>query len=121
VITLLVVLSCVGAIYQSSEPGVMRGAVPAGPNDWRDIQSDVAKFSGVCSYDRAGYGWSDAGPKPRTSEQIAREIRALLDAAKENFVTEFLEKDLAGDFERATCILELSASSSNYRPNGESG
>jgi pimeloyl-ACP methyl ester carboxylesterase len=50
---------------------------------WRDIQSDVAKFSRVCSYDRAGYGWSEVGPKPRTSRQIAHELRALLDAAKE--------------------------------------
>src|SRR5215510_10736769 len=46
---------------------------------WRNIQSDVAKFSRVCSYDRAGYGWSEVGPKPRTSQQIAHELRALLD------------------------------------------
>lgn len=50
---------------------------------WRNIQSDVAKFSRVCSYDRAGYGWSEIGPKPRTSQQIAHELRALLDAAPE--------------------------------------
>jgi pimeloyl-ACP methyl ester carboxylesterase len=50
---------------------------------WRDIQSELTKFSRVCSYDRAGYGWSEVGPKPRTSQQIAHELRALLDAAKE--------------------------------------
>jgi pimeloyl-ACP methyl ester carboxylesterase len=50
---------------------------------WLKVQPDVAKFSRVCSYDRAGYGWSEVGPKPRTSLQIARELRALLDASGE--------------------------------------
>jgi hypothetical protein len=44
---------------------------------------EVAKFARVCSYDRAGYGWTEAGPKPRTSLQIAKELRALLDASGE--------------------------------------
>ena len=50
---------------------------------WAMVQPEVAKFTRVCSYDRAGYGWSDAGPKPRTSLQIAKELRALLDASGE--------------------------------------
>jgi pimeloyl-ACP methyl ester carboxylesterase len=50
---------------------------------WRMVQPEVAKFARVCSYDRAGYGWSEAGPKPRTSLQIAKELRALLNAAGE--------------------------------------
>jgi pimeloyl-ACP methyl ester carboxylesterase len=47
------------------------------------VQPEVAKFARVCSYDRAGYGWSESGPKPRTSLQIAKELRALLDACGE--------------------------------------
>lgn len=50
---------------------------------WAKVQPEVAKFARVCSYDRAGYGWSEAGPKPRTSLQIAKELRALLDASGE--------------------------------------
>ena len=50
---------------------------------WSMVQPEVAKFARVCSYDRAGYGWSEAGPKPRTSLQIAKELRALLDASGE--------------------------------------
>ena len=50
---------------------------------WHLVQPRVASFSRVCSYDRAGYGWSDSGPKPRTSLQIARELKSLLDAAGE--------------------------------------
>jgi pimeloyl-ACP methyl ester carboxylesterase len=50
---------------------------------WITVQPEVAKFARVCSYDRAGYGWSDAGPEPRTSVQIAKELKALLNAAGE--------------------------------------
>ena len=50
---------------------------------WKFVQQQVAKFARVCSYDRAGYGWSTAGPMPRTSLQIAKELHALLAAAGE--------------------------------------
>jgi pimeloyl-ACP methyl ester carboxylesterase len=50
---------------------------------WIKVQPEVAKFARVCSYDRAGYGWSDPGPNPRTSVQIANELKSLLTAAGE--------------------------------------
>jgi pimeloyl-ACP methyl ester carboxylesterase len=50
---------------------------------WAMVQPEVAKFARVCSYDRAGYGWSEPGPEPRTITQIAKELKALLDAAGE--------------------------------------
>ncbi|MBE9118158.1 alpha/beta hydrolase [Lusitaniella coriacea LEGE 07157] len=43
---------------------------------------ELAKLSQVCIYDRAGYGWSDRSPHSRTSEQIARELDALLTQAQ---------------------------------------
>lgn len=46
--------------------------------DWNPIQTEVSKFTTACSYDRAGFGWSDSGPTPRTSEQIASELHTLL-------------------------------------------
>jgi pimeloyl-ACP methyl ester carboxylesterase len=46
--------------------------------NWCLVQPEVAKFTRVCSYDRAGMGWSDAGPSPRTSEVIVRELHTLL-------------------------------------------
>jgi pimeloyl-ACP methyl ester carboxylesterase len=45
---------------------------------WRPVQLEIAQFTRVCSYGRAGYGWSDAGPMPRTSRQIATELHTLL-------------------------------------------
>lgn len=49
--------------------------------NWIAIQPEVAKFTRACWYDRAGYGWSDAGPSPRTFKAIANDLHALLKAA----------------------------------------
>ncbi len=46
------------------------------------MQPEVAKFARTVSYDRAGLGWSDGGPNPRTSEQIVAELHILLTNAK---------------------------------------
>jgi pimeloyl-ACP methyl ester carboxylesterase len=45
---------------------------------WSLVQKEVATFTHVCTYDRAGYAWSDRGPQPRTSSQIVRELHTLL-------------------------------------------
>jgi pimeloyl-ACP methyl ester carboxylesterase len=50
---------------------------------WAPVQAEVAKFTRVCSYDRAGYGWSEPGPLPRTSRRIAEELHSLLVEAGE--------------------------------------
>jgi pimeloyl-ACP methyl ester carboxylesterase len=48
---------------------------------WRKVQPELAKFTRVCSYDRAGLGYSDPSSEPRTSKVIAEELHALLLAA----------------------------------------
>jgi pimeloyl-ACP methyl ester carboxylesterase len=45
---------------------------------WGFVQPDVARFTRVCSYDRAGMGYSDSGPSPRTARRIAKELAELL-------------------------------------------
>jgi pimeloyl-ACP methyl ester carboxylesterase len=50
---------------------------------WNPVLTEVAKFTRVCSYDRAGYGWSDGTSLPRTSSEIVKELHALLGAANE--------------------------------------
>jgi pimeloyl-ACP methyl ester carboxylesterase len=45
---------------------------------WRKVQPQIAQFTRVCSYDRAGMGYSDSSPHPRTSKYIAEELHALL-------------------------------------------
>jgi len=50
---------------------------------WGLVQPEIAKFTRVCSYDRAGYGWSSAGPMPRTTAEIVKELHALLSVSGE--------------------------------------
>lgn len=45
---------------------------------WGFVQPEVARFTHVCSYDRAGMGYSDSGPTPRTARRIANELAELL-------------------------------------------
>lgn len=51
--------------------------------DWSLIQVPLSDSNRVCSYDRAGYGWSDPGPHPRTFRQEAAELRRALDRGGE--------------------------------------
>ena len=60
---------------------VMDAGLGGGVLDWQTVQPEVARFARVCSYDRSGVGWSESGPKPRTSERIVEELHALLDNA----------------------------------------
>lgn len=46
--------------------------------DWSRVQPAISKTTTVCSYDRAGYGWSDPGPLPRTAQEIVKELQKLL-------------------------------------------
>jgi pimeloyl-ACP methyl ester carboxylesterase len=73
-------LNCAG----SGRPTVVLDAALGGSSvSWALVQPEVARFTRVCSYDRAGFGWSDAGPMPRTAGQVAGELRALLERAGE--------------------------------------
>jgi len=45
---------------------------------WSVVQPRVATFTRACAYDRAGAGFSEAGPMPRTSMQIADELHTAL-------------------------------------------
>ena len=73
-------LNCTGA---GNPPVILESGWGDVSIEWRTVQPGIAKFSRVCSYDRAGYGGSDPGPMPRTSLQIATELYALLRKAGE--------------------------------------
>ncbi|HEY2782298.1 MAG TPA: alpha/beta hydrolase [Steroidobacteraceae bacterium] len=45
---------------------------------WAVVQPRIAKWTRACSYDRAGAGFSDPGPMPRTSVRIADELHSAL-------------------------------------------
>lgn len=46
--------------------------------DWALVQPELAHATTVCSYDRAGMGWSEPGPAQRSPAHIADELHQLL-------------------------------------------
>jgi len=46
--------------------------------DWALVQARVSRFTRICTYDRAGYAWSDSGPKPRSFGQINFDLHEAL-------------------------------------------
>ncbi len=45
---------------------------------WGSIPEEIARDAAVLTYDRAGLGWSEPGPGPRTADTLARELHNLL-------------------------------------------
>ena len=62
----------------TSAPAVVLESASGTGLEWEPVQTEVAKFAEACWYDRAGMGWSDPGPYPRTAEAIARDLHELL-------------------------------------------
>lgn len=59
-------------------PGVVFESASGTGLEWEPVQTEVAKFTEACWYDRAGMGSSDPRPFPRTAEVIARDVHELL-------------------------------------------
>ena len=51
---------------------------------WQRVQPEVAKITSVCSYDRAGTGWSEPQPGTRDANTIADQLHALLQDSGES-------------------------------------
>src|SRR5262249_29531561 len=51
--------------------------------DWSLVQPRIAESTRICSYDRAGLGWSDPGPADETVEQTSTDLHTMLRAAGE--------------------------------------
>jgi len=52
--------------------------------DWALVQPKMAAKTRVCSYDRAGLGWSDPGPAEETVEETIDDLHSLVRAAGEH-------------------------------------
>ena len=66
---------------QGSPTVIFEGGFGTGIASWSTVQRDVAAFAQTVSYDRAGIGQSDPGPKPRSAKQIAAELHTALEKA----------------------------------------
>ncbi|HYD45261.1 MAG TPA: alpha/beta fold hydrolase [Phenylobacterium sp.] len=73
--------------------------------DWGVVQDKLAaKGLRSCSYDRAGLGFSDPGPKPRDAEAIAADLDALLRARGEAGPYVLVGHSMAGLFVRQFAV-----------------
>lgn len=66
---------------QGSPAVIFEGGFGTGIVSWSTVQKEVSAFARTVSYDRAGIGQSQLGPKPRSAKQIATELHVALEKA----------------------------------------
>jgi pimeloyl-ACP methyl ester carboxylesterase len=67
----------------SGSPTVIVEQGIGGPSiDWNDINARMSRTTRVCDYDRAGMGHSEPAFRPTRSTEVARNLEALLRAAR---------------------------------------
>jgi pimeloyl-ACP methyl ester carboxylesterase len=91
-------LNCTG---QGSPTVVLVAGGGAFSIDWALVQPKIAANVRVCSYDRAGLGWSDPGPLDETVEQTVADLHAGLKAAGEKPPHVIVGASIGGIFIRA--------------------
>jgi pimeloyl-ACP methyl ester carboxylesterase len=67
---------------QGNPAVIFESGIAASSLNWTAMQSAVARFTRVCSYDRAWLGWSEPANTPRITSQLVKELNALLRAAQ---------------------------------------
>ncbi len=90
-------------LYCSGEgsPTVIFETGGNGPGyEWASIQPRVAKFTRACWYDRAGVGWSDPPPSPRTSATVVSDLHELLSRAGVPPPYVFVGASIGGEYAR---------------------
>jgi pimeloyl-ACP methyl ester carboxylesterase len=68
-------LNCAGS---GSPAVIIENGSSAFSIDWALVQPEVAKFTQVCTYDRAGHAWSEAGPARGSVGQTIDDLHLLL-------------------------------------------
>jgi pimeloyl-ACP methyl ester carboxylesterase len=91
-------LNCAGA---GSPTIVLEAGLGNDALIWRQVQPELEKITRVCSYDRAGYGWSAARPGARDANSIADQLHGLLSAAAVAGPVVLMGHSIAGMYLRA--------------------
>jgi pimeloyl-ACP methyl ester carboxylesterase len=76
-------LHCTGEAKPAQPTVILEAGAGDFSVEWALVQPRVAGFARVCSYDRAGDGWSELGPHPRTMKQLVYELHSLLEKSGE--------------------------------------
>lgn len=77
-------LNCSGTSFEGIPTVVLESGAGNDSSVWNRVQPEVAKFTRVCSYDRAGLGSSDPVPAPRTVVAVTEDLHTLLLNSKVN-------------------------------------
>jgi pimeloyl-ACP methyl ester carboxylesterase len=72
-------LFCLGS---GSPTVILDGGLGDDISSWRKVHAELARTTKVCAYDRAGNGFSDPGPVPRTAEALSDDLDRLIHAAR---------------------------------------
>src|SRR5687768_13073305 len=68
-------IKCMG---EGSPTVILEHGMATESGSWATVQQAVAQFTRVCAFDRAGRGTSDPAPTPRTSQDMAADLHALM-------------------------------------------
>lgn len=75
-------INCSGLNFEGNPAVVLESGAGNASSIWNRVLPEVAKFTRVCTYDRAGLGSSDPVPAPRTIVAVAEDLHTLLVNAK---------------------------------------
>jgi pimeloyl-ACP methyl ester carboxylesterase len=76
-------LNCTGERRAGQPIVILEAGIGDFSVEWSLVQPGASRQARACSYDRAGDGWSELGPHPRTLRQIVHELHTLLERAGE--------------------------------------
>jgi len=95
-------INCTG----SGSPTLVLGAELGGDSvDWGQLQPVLSRTTRVCSWDRAGFGWSQAVPGPQDADHIANELHLLLTKAGVTGPLVLMGHSIAGLYIRDYAVL----------------
>jgi pimeloyl-ACP methyl ester carboxylesterase len=60
---------------------ILEAGIAASSLTWSRVQPVIARETRVCSYDRAGFSWSEAASNDRSIDALVSELRLLMDNA----------------------------------------
>jgi pimeloyl-ACP methyl ester carboxylesterase len=63
---------------EGSPPVLLESGIAASSLSWAAVRPEIAAFTRVCAYDRAGLAWSDAPSSPRTFDRLLDELGIVM-------------------------------------------
>lgn len=75
-------INCTGEARQNVPTVILESGFGNFSSTWDKVQPEIAKFTRVCAYDRAGLGKSEPSGAPRTIVAVTEDLHVLLEKAK---------------------------------------